>query len=155
MRKSAGILVFRKLKNEVEFFLVHPGGPFWQKKEIGAWSIPKGEYIDEDPLTAAKREFEEETGQTIDGAFFQLTPVKLKSGKLVQAWAVRGDTDASNIRSNEFDLEWPPRSGKKIRVAEVDKAGWFNADRAKELLNPAQAIWIDELNEKIINGDIS
>src|SRR5215213_3631339 len=112
MNKSAGILLFRRNKQNIEFFLVHPGGPFWAKKDAGAWSIPKGEYNDnEDALAAAKREFEEETGQSIAGDFIELKPLKQKGGKIVQAYAVEGDVDADNIRSNTFEMEWPPKSG--------------------------------------------
>ncbi|HYF30326.1 MAG TPA: NUDIX domain-containing protein [Chitinophagaceae bacterium] len=143
--QSAGILVYRRDKKGVEFFLVHPGGPFWAKKDTGAWSIPKGEYeAGEDPLAAAKREFKEETGQTISGKFIALTPVKQKSGKTVRAWLVQGEVDADNIVSNTFQLEWPPRSGKKITIPEVDKGGWFDADTARAKINEKQAGLIEE-----------
>src|SRR5215212_7662130 len=123
MNKSAGILLFRRINKQIEFFLVHPGGPFWAKKDLGAWSIPKGEYTDgEEPLQAACREFEEETGQAVTGDFIELKPLRQKSGKIVQAWAVEGDMDADNIRSNMFEMEWPPGSGKKKSFPEVDKA---------------------------------
>ena len=145
-KKSAGILAYRTVKKTMEFFLVHPGGPFWKNKDAGAWSIPKGEFEeDEDPLTAAKREFKEETGQVISGNFIPLSPVKQKSGKIIQAWAVEADIDAENIKSNLFEMEWPPRSGKKQEFPEVDRAEWFTADTAKEKINPAQAALIDEL----------
>ena len=115
MRKSAGLLVFRRRDSGIEFFLVHPGGPFWKNKDIGAWSIPKGEFTDEEePLTAARREFGEETGQTVDGKFIALNPVKQKAGKLIYAWAVEGDVDADAIVSNAFKQEWPYKSGKWI-----------------------------------------
>src|SRR5215213_9569747 len=107
MKKSAGILVYRRINKKTEFFLVHPGGPLWAKKDAGAWSIPKGEYEDgEDPLQAARREFEEETGQTVSGKFIELSPFKLKSGKTIHAWAVEGNVDEENIRSNTFEMEW-------------------------------------------------
>jgi predicted NUDIX family NTP pyrophosphohydrolase len=152
MRKSAGILLFRKRCEQMEFFLVHPGGPFWKGKEKGAWSIPKGEFTDEEPLKAALREFEEETGIALKGDLKPLTPVKLKSGKIIYAWALEGDADAEKIRSNYFDLEWPPRSGKRISVPEVDKAGWFATDVAMELLNPYQAAFVQEAKEKSNKG---
>jgi len=144
--KSAGILLFRRTNKKLEVFLVHPGGPFWAKKDLGAWSIPKGEYLDdEDPLTAAKREFEEETGQPIDGKFIELTPLKQKSGKMVYAWAVEGDMDETNIKSNLFEMEWPPRSGKMKSFPEVDKAAWFDTETAKEKIIERQAGFIDEI----------
>lgn len=146
MRKSAGLLVYRRIRNEVEFFLVHPGGPFWKNKDTGAWSIPKGEFLDEeDGLVAAKREFEEETGKSIEGKFYQLTPVKQKSGKWIFAWAVEGDVDETTLVSNSFPLEWPPRSGKYINVPEVDRGGWFDYDTAKNKLIQGQVAILDEL----------
>ena len=148
MRISAGILAFRKRKSGIEVFLVHPGGPFWKKKEAGAWSVPKGELDEgEDPLSAARREFEEETGQKIEGSFIQLKPVKLKSGKLVMAWAVEANPDASNITSNIIRIEWPYKSGKWISSPEVDRAEWFSPEQAREKINPAQVNLIDELLE--------
>ena len=148
MKISAGILAFRKKKPGFEVFLVHPGGPFWKKKEAGAWSVPKGELDkEEDPLSAARREFEEETGQKIEGSFIQLKPVKLKSGKLVMAWAVEANPDASNITSNIIRVEWPYKSGKWISSPEVDRAEWFSPEQAREKINPAQVNLIDELLE--------
>ncbi|QQL50641.1 NUDIX domain-containing protein [Mucilaginibacter ginkgonis] len=146
MKQSAGILVYRHEHKELQVFLVHPGGPFWAKKDNGAWSVPKGEFLsDEDPLAAAKREFKEETGQPINGEFKQLTPVRLASGKIVHCWAVEGDVDADNIVSNVFDIEWPPRSGKKISIPEVDRAEWFDMETAKLKINKAQVGFIVEL----------
>ena len=146
MRTSAGILLYRKNNNYVEFFLVHPGGPFWKGKDKGAWSIPKGEFVkDEDP----KREFNEETGQAISGDFIALKPIQQKGGKLVYAWAVEGDADADNIVSNTFRQEWPYKSGKWITIPEVDKAGWFDVEEAKEKINAAQVNFIDELVERL------
>ena len=146
-KQSAGILLYRRNKEQLEFFLVHPGGPFWAKKDEGAWSIPKGEFIDEEPLITAKREFMEETGTALNAKdFVQLTPIKLKSGKMVHAWAAEGDIDASKIESNFFELEWPPKSGKCINVPEIDKAGWFDIDEAKTKINSNQAALIDELS---------
>ena len=146
MRKSAGILLYRNGPAGWEVFLVHPGGPYWKGKEEGAWSIPKGEFgIGEDPLATAKREFEEETGQTVEGKFLELTPVEQKGGKLVYAWAVKGNADAKNIRSNTFRQEYPYKSGKWITVPEVDKAGWFNFTEARKWINAGQASFLDQL----------
>jgi predicted NUDIX family NTP pyrophosphohydrolase len=146
MRTSAGIVLYRRKDNYLEIFLVHPGGPFWKGKDKGAWSIPKGEFTkNEDPLTVAKREFNEETGQTIEGEFQELTPIKQKGGKMVYAWAVEGDADADNIVSNTFKQEWPYKSGKWITIPEVDKAGWFGVEEAKEKMNNAQVAFLEEL----------
>jgi predicted NUDIX family NTP pyrophosphohydrolase len=147
-RQSAGILLYRKLNNVLQVFLVHPGGPFWKNKDDGAWSIPKGEYeSDEDPLAAAKREFYEETGQYIDGEFKALKPIKQKSGKIVQAYLVEGDIDTDNIKSNLFEIEWPPKSGKMQSFPEVDRAGWFTVDEAKVKINAGQAGLMEELEK--------
>ena len=147
-KQSAGILLYRKLNTEIEVFLVHPGGPFYKNKDDGVWSIPKGEFLDdEDVLKAAKREFLEETGQSVDGNFIKLKPVKLKSGKTVHAWAVEGDIDHEIIVSNFFEMEWPPRSGKMASFAEVDRAAWFGPAVAKVKVNPAQIALIDELTQ--------
>ncbi|MGN6394665.1 MAG: NUDIX domain-containing protein [Mucilaginibacter sp.] len=144
--QSAGILLYRKTHRELQVFLVHPGGPFYKNKDAGAWSIPKGVFTnDEEPLAAAKREFEEETGQAVEGNFIKLKPVKLKSGKYVHAWAVEGDIDHETIISNLFEIEWPPKSGRMQSFPEIDRAAWFNPDDAKTKLNPAQAAFIDEL----------
>lgn len=146
MRKSAGLLVYRKNAKVLQVFLVHPGGPFWKGKEEGAWSIPKGEFTEgEEPLAAAQREFTEETGQQVSGEFFSLQPVKQKSGKLVFAWAVEGVVDEGAIVSNTFRQEYPYKSGKWITVPEVDKAAWFGMEEARRLINPAQAAFLDEL----------
>jgi predicted NUDIX family NTP pyrophosphohydrolase len=146
MRTSAGILLYRKTDSYVEVFLVHPGGPFWKGKEKGAWSVPKGEFSKgEDPLTVAKREFEEETGQTVDGDFMELKPIQQKGGKMVYAWAVEGHADAENIVSNTFKQEYPYKSGKWITIPEVDKAGWFGVEEAKEKINAAQVALIEDL----------
>lgn len=126
--------------------LVHPGGPFWKNKDIGAWSIPKGEFKDdEDPLVAARREFQEETGLEITGNFIELTPVKQKSGKWIYAWGLYHDLDVSAIKSNTFPLQWPPKSGKFINVPEIDQAEWFDLDTAKKKLIPGQVALLDEL----------
>ena len=145
-----GILLYRKNNKLIKFFLVHPGGPFWKGKEIGAWSIPKGEFTnEEDPLIVARREFNEETGQTVEGNFIELKPIKQKGGKMVYAWAVEGDADAENIVSNTLKQEWPYKSGKWITIPEVDKAGWFGVEEAKEKINVAQVNFIDELVERL------
>ena len=154
MRKSAGLLVYKKQRDEVEVFLVHPGGPFWKGKDKGAWSIPKGEFEEgEETLAAAKREFKEETGQQVNGDFIELKTIKQKSGKLVYAWAVEGQVDAENIVSNTFKLEYPYKSGKWIMVPEVDKAAWFSVKEAKEKINPAQAELIEDLVKKLNNEE--
>jgi len=125
--------------------LVHPGGPFFSKKDLGAWSIPKGEFTTEDPLAAAIREFKEELGIDIAGNFHPLAPVKLKSGKIVHAWAIEADLDISQTVSNTFTIEWPPRSGKMQEFPEVDKVEWFTIGEAKEKINGAQVGFIEEL----------
>jgi len=150
MKKSAGILLFRKLGPDCELFLVHPGGPFWKNKDEGAWSIPKGEFTEEeDALAAAKREFKEETGVNCNGKFIELASVKLKSGKIVYAWALEKDIDPAKIKSNLFEMEWPPKSGKLQSFPEIDRAAWFTPAAAKQKINPAQATFIDELLEKL------
>ena len=150
MRKSSGLLVYRRKQKLIEVFLVHPGGPFWKGKDAGAWSIPKGEFGDEEQaLTAAQREFKEETGQVVNGDFIELKPIQQKGGKLVYAWAVEAEVDADTIVSNTFKLEYPYKSGKWITVPEVDKAAWFSIDEAKEKINAAQAVLIDDLLQKI------
>ncbi|MES2274641.1 MAG: NUDIX domain-containing protein [Bacteroidota bacterium] len=146
MKQSAGILAYRIKNKTLQVFLVHPGGPFWKSKDAGAWSVPKGEFLDdEDALLAAKREFLEETGQSIEGDFIKLNPVKLKSGKTIHTWAMEGEVDENNIVSNTFQLEWPPKSGKMIEIPEVDKGDWFDVETAKMKISPAQAALIDEL----------
>lgn len=145
-KQSAGILLYRKVDSQLQVFLVHPGGPFWKNKDEGSWSIPKGEYEDgEEPLDAAKREFYEETGHYIDGDFKALSPVTLKSGKIIQAWAVGGDIDQHQIKSNLFEMEWPPKSGKKQSFAEVDRGDWFTIEQAKIKMNVAQVALLEEL----------
>ncbi len=149
-KQSAGILLYRLQNKYLEIFLVHPGGPFFVKKDAHAWSIPKGEFNDEeDPLEVAKREFEEETGQKIKGEFSELKPVKQKGGKTVFAWAVEGTVDETKIVSNTFTIEWPPKSGKMKAFPEVDKGEWFTISIAKEKINESQAALIDELITKL------
>jgi predicted NUDIX family NTP pyrophosphohydrolase len=146
-KKSAGILLYRlNTAGEPEFFLVHPGGPFWQKKDLHAWSVPKGEFDDpEDALDAAKREFREETGMEISGQFMQLEPVRQKSGKTVHCFAIEGDFDPSLLKSNYFETEWPPHSGKRQSFPEVDMGEWFNEVAAKQKINEYQSGLIDQL----------
>jgi predicted NUDIX family NTP pyrophosphohydrolase len=142
---SAGILMFRKHPS-VQVFLVHPGGPFWRNKDAGAWSIPKGEYApDQDPLQAAKREFAEETGLAVDGAFLPLGQVKQAGGKTITAWAVEGDCSPADIRSNAFSIEWPPKSGRQQEFPEVDRAGWFSLDEARTRILKGQMPFLDKL----------
>lgn len=147
MRKSAGILLYRVHNRVLEVLLVHPGGPFWKNKDAAAWSIPKGEFTnEEDPLEAALRELEEETGIPVKkSTCTPLTPVKQKGGKLIMAWAMKGNLKPEEIKSNTFEFEWPPKSGKKQEFPEIDKAGWFTIEEAKEKINPAQAALLDEL----------
>jgi len=148
--QSAGILMYRQKNGQLEVLLVHPGGPFFKNKDAGTWSIPKGEFLsDEEPLTAAKREFMEETGSAVDGDFIPLNPVKLKSGKIIYAWAIEGDIDHETIFSNLFEMEWPPKSGKKQSFPEVDRAGWFYAEEAILKINTAQAALVAELLLKL------
>jgi len=139
------------MKNrELEIFLVHPGGPFWINKDAGAWSIPKGEIEEgEDPLAVAVREFKEETGQQITGDFEQLQPVKQKAGKIITAWAVKGNVDENRIISNTFEIEWPPKSGKMRAFPEIDKAEWFGISDARDKINPGQVGLLDELTHKL------
>ncbi len=152
-KNSAGLLVYRQAAGRVEVFLVHPGGPFWAKKDDGAWSIPKGELSEgEGPLEAAKREFEEETGIALTGQFEPLDPVKQPGGKTIYAWLVRGDFDASSIKSNLFSLEWPPRSGVTQQFPEVDRAAWFAPDIARRKILKGQTRFIDQLERKLGAG---
>ena len=145
-KTSAGILVYRLNNNNLQILLVHPGGPFWARKDAGAWSVPKGEIMDgEDALSTAIREFQEETGIQLTGNFTPLSVIKQKGGKQVQAWATDQPVDIAHIKSNSFEMEWPPRSGKMQSFPEIDKAEWFTLEAAREKINPAQAVWIDEL----------
>ncbi len=154
-KNSAGILLHRLRGSGIEVFLVHPGGPFWATKDAGAWSIPKGEFeAGEDPLEAAKREFKEETGFAVAGNFIELTPVKQPGGKVVYAWAVMGDCEADSIKSNTFSLEWPPRSGKRKEFPEVDRAGWFTPEVAREKILKGQLVLLEELKRKIENNSV-
>ncbi len=152
-KKSAGLLMYHRRDGELEVMLVHPGGPFWAKKDLGSWSIPKGEYThEEDPFEVATREFQEETGFKPEGEFTPLAPIKQPSGKLITVWAFEGDCDASKIKSNTFTMEWPPHSGKQQEFPEVDRAGWFKISVAKEKIIKGQIGFIDELYQ-ILVGD--
>lgn len=152
MKTSAGILLFRKEKDSLYYFLVHPGGPFWRNKDLGAWSIPKGEILpDENPLERALTEFKEETGKTIEGKFIELSPIRQKGGKTVYAWALETDLETSDLYSNTFSLEWPPKSGKIIEVPEVDQWVWFASEEAKQRINTAQKDLITELENILKN----
>jgi predicted NUDIX family NTP pyrophosphohydrolase len=150
-KQSAGMLLYRMAGGEPEVLLVHPGGPFWAKKDAGAWSIPKGEYeAGEDPLACAAREFEEELGIAPPAAgLIELGTVRQAGGKLVTAWAVQGDFDPAGLRSNSFSMEWPPRSGEIREFPEVDRAQWFSLAEARERIVPAQAAFIDRLVESL------
>lgn len=149
-KQSAGILLYRKNDKGIQVLLVHPGGPFWAKKDKAAWSLPKGEFEGSDGLAAAKREFEEELGQPAPtGNYQELGTVKNKSGKIVHAWAVEGSLDIEAIKSNTFTLEWPPKSGKEQEFLEVDRAGWFSLETALEKLNSSQPIFIERLAETL------
>jgi predicted NUDIX family NTP pyrophosphohydrolase len=153
-KRSAGILLYRRPNGEPEVLLVHPGGPYWEKKDLGAWSIPKGEYDDaEDPRACALREFEEELGERPpEGELAALGTAKQSGGKVVTAWAVEGDLDPAGARSNTFTLEWPPRSGVMREFPEVDRADWFTLDDAHRRINPAQAVFLERLREELGDG---
>jgi predicted NUDIX family NTP pyrophosphohydrolase len=138
--------MYRFREGVLEVFLVHPGGPFWAKKDLGAWSLPKGEYNpEEDALAAARREFLEETGFPPEGEFIPLTPLKQPSGKIIEAWAFEGNCDPRTIKSNTFTMEWPPRSGKTREFPEIDRAGWFTVEEAKVKINKGQMGFLEEL----------
>jgi len=147
VRRSAGILLHRRRAGAAEVLLVHPGGPYWATKDLGAWSIPKGEHTDEeDPQTCALREFAEETGTRLAPTpLVDLGEVRQKGGKVVRAWAAQGDLDAARVRSDTFVLEWPPRSGRMQEFPEIDRARWFALDEARQRILPAQAAFLDRL----------
>jgi predicted NUDIX family NTP pyrophosphohydrolase len=149
-KKSAGLLLFRDGAAGLEVLLVHPGGPFWARKDEGAWSIPKGEFADdEDPLAAAKREFEEEMGAPPVGEFLPLEPLRQPAGKLVFAWALRADFDTAQLNSNIFSMEWPPKSGKHQEFPEIDRAEWFGMEPARVKILKGQAAFLDQLLDRL------
>jgi predicted NUDIX family NTP pyrophosphohydrolase len=153
-KKSAGLLLYRHKEDSLEVLLVHPGGPFWRNKDEGAWTIPKGEFDDEDPVEAARREFQEETGSAPpDGQYIPLTPIKQKNGKIVHAWAVAGDFDPAKLTSNVFETEWPPKSGRTQKFPEVDRAEWFAPDVAKRKVLSGQGALIEELVQRFSGAD--
>lgn len=156
-KQSAGLLPFREHEGRLEVFLVHPGGPFWARKDDGAWSLAKGEYEPgEDPEAVARREFEEETGFLPRGPFVSIGTVTQKGGKRVVAWAFRGDFDPARLRSNTFSMEWPPKSGRSREFPEADRAGWFSLPEARRKILPGQAPFLDALTpalEKLARGE--
>jgi len=149
-KKSAGLLLFRQVAGAIEVLLVHPGGPFWARKDQGAWSIPKGEFSEhEDPFHAALREFKEEIGEAVTGAFVELQPQRQAGGKIVYAWAVRSEFEPARLRSNTFSMEWPPRSGRHQVFPEIDRAAWFGLDLARVKILRGQVGFLDELESKL------
>jgi predicted NUDIX family NTP pyrophosphohydrolase len=148
-KRSAGLLLFRR-STHLELFLVHPGGPFWARKDDGAWSLPKGEYSEpENPLEAAKREFQEETGISVDGDFLPLGELRQPGGKLVTAWALEKDVDPTLVKSNLFSMQWPPKSGKTQEFPEIDRAAWFPISQARTKLLKGQLAFINRLMNKL------
>ena len=148
-KKSAGLLIYRRLSGRIEVFLAHPGGPFWARKDDGAWSIPKGEFQEgEEALEAAKREFQEETGLPIAGEFEPLEPLKQPSGKIVYAWMVEAEVDATKLKSNAFSIEWPPKSGKTREFPEVDRADWFTIELARQKILNGQIGFLDQIEAR-------
>jgi predicted NUDIX family NTP pyrophosphohydrolase len=145
---SAGILAYRR-GGRLDVLLAHPGGPYWRARDAGAWTIPKGLVESGDVEACARREFNEETGFTATGALLPLTPLRQKSGKLVHAFALEADFDTARFRSNDFELEWPPRSGRKQRFAEIDRIAWFDVTAAKKKILPGQRGFLDELERKL------
>jgi len=149
-KRSAGLLLYRRRGTSIEVFLVHPGGPFWAKKDLGAWSIPKGEYVDgEEPLTAARREFEEETGFPAPSDAMRIGELKQAGGKLVMAWAAAGDCDHSQLVSNGCEIEWPPRYGRKVEIPEVDRGAWFAIEEARDRILQSQQPFLERLEQKL------
>jgi predicted NUDIX family NTP pyrophosphohydrolase len=149
-KQSAGLLLYRWGEAGLEFLLAHPGGPYWARKDLGAWSIPKGEFLeDEAPLSAARREFAEEIGTRVDGEALALTPLKQPSRKVIHAFAVEHDLNVEHITSNSFEMEWPPKSGRKAAFPEVDRAAWFGLDEARKRIQPGQVPILDELVRRL------
>jgi predicted NUDIX family NTP pyrophosphohydrolase len=155
-KRSAGLLMYRWRHSHLEVFLVHPGGPFWAKKDLGAWTISKGEYVDgEQPLEAAKREFREETGFSAEGDFLELGAVQQAGGKVVSAWAFEGDCDPAKLVSNHCQIEWPPRSGRMIEIPEVDRGGWFSVKDAQERILKSQVAFLDRLSRLLTQAALT
>ena len=153
VKRSAGLLMYRRRTSGLEVFLVHPGGPFWAKKDLRVWSIPKGLYLeDEEPLAAARREFREETGFAAEGNFIGLGDLKQPSGKIISAWAFEGDCDPQMLKSNTFMLEWPPDSGRQIEVPEVDRGCWYAVEAARARLLAGQRPFLDPLLARVSFG---
>jgi predicted NUDIX family NTP pyrophosphohydrolase len=150
-KQAAGLLMFRgRVGSTLEVLLVHPGGPLWARKDEGAWSIPKGEVEpNEDPLTAARREVEEETGARPSGTFIALAPVRQTGGKIVHVWAIESDFDPASLKSNLFEMEWPPKSGNRRSFPEVDRAAWFDLETAGRKILPSQAIVLKHLHDRL------
>lgn len=152
-KRSAGLMMYRRRNSRLEVFLVHPGGPFWANKDLGAWSIPKGEYLDdEEALEAAKREFLEETGFAPHGNFLELGDLKQPGGKIITAWAFEGDCDPRKLRSNTFMMEWPPRSGRRIEFPELDRGCWYIVEDARLRLSTGQRPFLDRLLQRAPHG---
>jgi predicted NUDIX family NTP pyrophosphohydrolase len=152
-KQSAGLLMFRSAATGREFFLVHPGGPYWVGKDAGSWTLPKGEYDEgEEPLAAAQREFEEETGFRAAGPFFELGSVRQKSGKVVSAWAFEGDCDPAQLVSNTCEVEWPPRSKRRVVIPEVDRGAWFSLAEASQFIREEQRELLQRLEHQLLNS---
>ena len=150
MKKSAGLLMYRRTGGAVEVLLAHPGGPYWQRKDAGAWTLPKGEYDDsEEPLAAALREWREETGFEARPPFVPLGEVTQKNGKRVTAWAFEGGCEPGDLKCNTFEIEWPPRSGRVQSFPEIDRVQWFGVGEAREKINAAQAAFLDRLEQSL------
>jgi predicted NUDIX family NTP pyrophosphohydrolase len=150
-KQSAGLLMYRRREGRLEVFLVHPGGPFWAKKDLGSWSICKGEYSEGEPaLDAARREFEEETGFAATGEFFELGTVRQGGGKVVSAWAFAGDCDPGRLVSNRIQIQWPPRTGRLIEIPEVDRGDWFSIADATERILKSQLPFLERLSGLLI-----
>lgn len=149
-KQSAGFLLFRKVAAHIEVLLVHPGGPYWARKDKGAWSIPKGEFEeDEDPLEAARREFREETGFAPSGEILPLAPLRQSNGKVIHAWAINEDFDPAKLQSNTFFLEWPPKSGRQKQFPEIDRAAWFSMEAAAQKILKGQAPFLIQLQKML------
>jgi predicted NUDIX family NTP pyrophosphohydrolase len=149
-KTSAGLLMYRRMPGGVQVLLAHPGGPYWRAKDEGAWTLPKGEYeAPEEPLDAARREFQEETGSEAAGPFLPLGEIVQRSGKRILAWAFEGDFDPGQLRCNTFEIEWPPNSGRRQPFPELDRVAWFALGEARRKINPAQAAWLDRLESRV------